>query len=217
MKFFEAKTVFNYSWDQVAEGFWQRYPNPFSTHVLSEDTVFRQVDTSGRLKSLRLLTKTNLPPKWGEHVVSNRTVKIIEESIVDPKSKTLTTYTRNIGYTKVMSITEKVVYKQSKENPAQTVAERSAWIDSQLYGLSRPIQAFGLDRFKKNCVKAEKGYQIVLNTMFPGHELPALLQTQKPSVLAEQKEKLKESAKRATELAKAKARPVVAACQPEVE
>jgi hypothetical protein len=102
MKFFESQSVFNYSWNQVAEGFWQRYPNPFSSHVLSEDTFHRAVDSAGCLNTLRLLTKTNLPPKWGEHVVSNRTVKIVEESVIDPKKKTLTTYTRNIGYTRIM-------------------------------------------------------------------------------------------------------------------
>lgn len=31
-----------------------------------------------------------------------KSVKIIEESIVDPKNKVLVTYTRNLGYTKVM-------------------------------------------------------------------------------------------------------------------
>jgi hypothetical protein len=97
------------------------------------------------------------------------------------------------------------------------VAVRSAWIDSQLYGLSRPIRAFGFDRFKKNCVKAEKGYQHVLNMLYPGHELPSMVPPHKHFDLAEQKEKLRESAKRATEIAKSKARPVVAACQPEVE
>lgn len=43
-----------------------------------------------------------MPPKWGEHFISTRIVKIIEESVVDPKEKTLITYTRNIGYTSVM-------------------------------------------------------------------------------------------------------------------
>lgn len=109
------------------------------------------------------------------------------------------------------------MYTQSKEDPSKTVADRSAWIDSQLYGLSRPIQAFGFERFKKNCVKAEKGFHHVLNMMFPGHELPVLVSPHKHFDLSEQKEKLRESAKRATEIAKSKARPVVAACQPEVE
>jgi len=34
-----------------------------------------------------------------------RHVCIIEESVIDPKTQTLTTYTRNIGYTTIMVIT----------------------------------------------------------------------------------------------------------------
>jgi len=72
-----------------------------SNHVLSEDTVFREIRGS-KLFTKRLLTKTNRLPKWGERFVNARTVKIVEESIIDPKEKVLITYTRNIGYVKVM-------------------------------------------------------------------------------------------------------------------
>jgi len=70
---------------------------------LSEDTVFREV-RGNRLFTKRLLTKTNRVPKWGEHFVNARTVKIVEESITDPNEKILITYTRNIGYSRVMVI-----------------------------------------------------------------------------------------------------------------
>jgi hypothetical protein len=43
-------------------------------------------------------------PKWGERFVNARTVKIVEESITDPNEKILITYTRNIGYSRVMVI-----------------------------------------------------------------------------------------------------------------
>lgn len=73
-----------------------------SSHVLSEDTISRELK-NGKLYSTRLLTKTNRVPKWGEAFISkNGSVKIIEESVVDPKKKVLTTYTRNLGFTKVM-------------------------------------------------------------------------------------------------------------------
>jgi hypothetical protein len=114
----------------------------------------------------------------------------------------------------LQSIVEKVVYRENADNPEQTIAERHAWIDSHVFGLSRPIQAFGLERFKKNCSKAELGFQFVLNTLYPGR-MPTF-SAPKHFDLMEQRDKLKESAKRATELAKSKARPVVAACQPEL-
>jgi hypothetical protein len=72
-----------------------------SNHVLSEDTIFREI-RGNKLFTKRLLTKTNRVPKWGERFVNARTVKIVEESITDPNEKVLITYTRNIGYVRVM-------------------------------------------------------------------------------------------------------------------
>ncbi|PNF41527.1 hypothetical protein B7P43_G12550 [Cryptotermes secundus] len=166
MKYFESTSVFHFSWDQVAQGLWKRYPNPHSKHVLSEDTVSREIRGS-KLFTKRLFTKTNGIPKWGERFVDSRTVHIVEESIMDPNEKIIITYTRNISYVRVMSIVEKVIYKVSKENPNWTVAERSAWIDSQVYGFGRAIQAFGLKRFRKNCQQMVEGFNHVLMTMFP--------------------------------------------------
>lgn len=73
----------------------------FSSHVLSEDTLEREI-RNGKLHSKRLLSKTNPVPKWGERFYNSKSVKIVEESIVDMKERTLTTYTRNIAFTKVM-------------------------------------------------------------------------------------------------------------------
>lgn len=54
-----------------------------------------------KLYTKRLLTKTNRLPKWGERLVHSKNVNIIEESIVDPETKEISTYTRNVGLTKV--------------------------------------------------------------------------------------------------------------------
>lgn len=170
-KYYENSTVFNYNFEQVMQGFWKRYPNPYSSHVLSEDTIERNIRSDGQLYSKRVLTKTNRVPEWGKRFFKANFVCIIEESLVDPNAKTLTTFTRNIGFNKIMvslftahralplicrsspsqSVTEKVVYKA--ETQGKTVAYRSAWIDSQVFGFATAIRAFGCDRFKKNCNK----------------------------------------------------------------
>lgn len=59
------------------------------------------------------------------------------------------------------------MYKVSDEKPEWTVAHRSAWIDSSVFGFSRAIQAYGLDRFKKNCAQMSGGFNYVLTQMFP--------------------------------------------------
>jgi len=64
------------------------------------------------------------------------------------------------------SIVEKVVYEISEENLEWTVMKRSAWIDSQVFGFSRAIQAFGLDQLKKNCAKMAESFNYVLTNVF---------------------------------------------------
>ena len=61
-----------------------------------------------------------------------------------------------------MTATEKVVYQASPDNPDHTVAVKSAWVESSFYGLRSAIKNFGIERFKKNCVKATEGFNHVL-------------------------------------------------------
>jgi len=165
--FHQSEHMFRYSWDQVSKAFWCRYPNPQSKHVLTEDVISRKVDSSGKLLTKRLLSKTTKAPKWAEKVglVQSRVCFIIEESIVDPVNKLLTTYTKNIGMKNILCVDEKVIYK-SANDARHTNMIRYARFESKMYGLSRPIQAFGLERFKSSIHKAANGFQTVLDYMY---------------------------------------------------
>ena len=69
----------------------------FSSHVLSEDTLQRRIVKPNQLHSLRVISKTNSMPKWGEKFMpGQKQMLVVEESVVDRKKQTLTTYTRNI-------------------------------------------------------------------------------------------------------------------------
>jgi len=74
-----------------------------SSHVLSEDTLHREI-RGDSLYTRRMLTKTNRLPKWGERFLKTSAthVVIVEESYVNPIEKTIVTYTRNIGLTTIM-------------------------------------------------------------------------------------------------------------------
>ena len=48
---------------QVAEAIFQRYPNPFARHVLSEDTVHRELLSGGTLYTRRLLSPYSMSLK----------------------------------------------------------------------------------------------------------------------------------------------------------
>jgi len=163
-KYYHTEHIHPYSFDQVAHAIFQRYPNPFASHVLSEDTVYREIINGTTLYTRRFLTKTNKIPKWGERWLSGfrRSVPLLEESYVDTKDRTITTYTRNVGMSNFMTAIEKVVYKACPDNPDHTVALKQAWVESNFYGLRSAIKNFGIERFKVNCVRATDGFNHVL-------------------------------------------------------
>lgn len=51
------------------------------------------------------------------------------------------------------------------------MALRRAYISSQVFGFSRAIRAFGIERFKSNCQKTANGFNYVLTKMFPNQKL----------------------------------------------
>lgn len=67
----------------------------------------------------------------------------------------------------LQSLVEKVVYRESDENPNCTVAVRSAFVDSQVFGLKRPIIAFGVKRYENNVQKTAMGFNHVLSRLYP--------------------------------------------------
>ncbi|NXA02273.1 PRLD1 protein, partial [Nesospiza acunhae] len=213
-------------WDQVFAAFWQRYPNPYSKHVLTEDIVHREVTPDHKLLSRRLLTKTNRMPRWAERFFPANvahSVYILEDSIVDPKNRTMTTFTWNINHARLMVgvglggclggggdpavptaglcllqvVEERCEYRVNPENSNWTEVKREAWVSSSLFGVSRAIQEFGLARFKSNVTKSTKGFEYVLAKMQGEAPSKTLVETAKEAT-----EKAKETALAATEKAK---------------
>lgn len=165
VKEYKGTYTFPFKWDFVAAGFWVKYPNPFSNHVLSEDTVNRYLTRDNQLISKRLLVKTKNfnVPKWAEKFVVNiKHVYVLEESICDPISKTLTTYTKNSTMTSFMTVEEKCVYTCDPSDENKTICVKEAHISSPLFGLSAALEQFGLMKFKKNADKASKGLIYIL-------------------------------------------------------
>ncbi|XP_062871481.1 PRELI domain containing 1b [Trichomycterus rosablanca] len=185
-KYFFSEMDIRSAWEQVLAAFWQRYPNPYSTHVLTEDVLYREVTPDNCLLSRRLFTKTNRLPRWAERIFPNnlsRSVYIIEDSIVDPSNRRLTTLTWNLNHSTLMMVVERCVFHGDLERPVWTRLTREAWISSTVFGLSRPIQEFGFSRFRSNQMKAMKGLEHALSTLqksaAQGHQVDGLKDSSK--------------------------------------
>jgi len=169
MRFETVVDSLNYAWDQVVVGFWARYPNPFTTHVLTEDVLRRELRPDGSLYTCRLLMKTNSVPKWGQALMPATRVPIIEESIVDPLKKTLTTYCRNISHKSLMETTEKVVYTSRVDETGNPITHctKMFWVSSQWYAPTGGwIERFGIQRWVKNIDKTRRGLEHVLGQIY---------------------------------------------------
>ncbi|CAB4057005.1 unnamed protein product [Lepeophtheirus salmonis] len=134
----------NYCWDQVAKGFWKRYPNPNSQHVFSEDIIASNLEGSV-LQTKRVIMKTNKLPSWGRHFFSARRVPVIEESFIDASKKEIITYTRNIGF-------ENIYGKFGLSQISMDFEE--------------PLKSLEWNGFKSNSVKATEGFDFVLRELF---------------------------------------------------
>jgi hypothetical protein len=168
MKKYEGSHTFHYNWQQIAIAFWNRYPNKHSRHVLSEDIIDRKVDQDGQLITKRLFVKTNSCPKWIERLMKTRNVHVLEESLVDPIRQTLTTITKNLGMTNLMTVEEVCVYKPHPDNNLWTIVERRTNFDSKLSGFKRlAILKLSFERYKYNIKKTDSGFQQVIRNVFP--------------------------------------------------
>lgn len=165
-RYFHSEVDIKSPWSLVLAAFWQRYPNPYSAHVLTEDVLYREVTPGNLLLSRRLLTKTNRLPGWAERVFPAhmaRAVYVLEDSIVDPHTHTLTTKTWNLNHNTLMTVVECCLFEEDHSRPSWTKLRREACISSAVYGLGRPIQEFGLARFKSNQDKALRGLEYALS------------------------------------------------------
>jgi 4-amino-4-deoxychorismate lyase len=100
--------------------------NPFSSHVLSTDTISSHVDPeSGRLHTTRLhLKKSRMPSAIVKLLPSSitggggdKSSFVLEESVVDMKEGWMTTQSRNLNFTGVLSVTEQQHYSMTPPDP----------------------------------------------------------------------------------------------------
>ncbi|KAJ3010991.1 hypothetical protein HKX48_007077 [Thoreauomyces humboldtii] len=125
-QFLSIGTHLPYCWSNCTQAVFNKYPNPFASHVLSSDVIDREFDpATGILTTTRLFLKKGVLPKWGKSLFNVKDAFIMEQSTVDPRSCTMVTVTRNLSHTKVMLVEETQTYTcVAIPIPAATATER---------------------------------------------------------------------------------------------
>jgi 4-amino-4-deoxychorismate lyase len=112
VKFFDNIFSYEYPFSAVTLAYYLRYPNPYSTHVLSADTLTRDFDPVNQtLTTTRLLLKRGkLPSSVTRFLPKIKESYILEKSIVDLKKMEMRTETRNLEWEGVLSVVESQTY-----------------------------------------------------------------------------------------------------------
>ncbi|KAI9881539.1 MAG: hypothetical protein M1830_000102 [Pleopsidium flavum] len=122
VKFYESSFSYDYSFPAVTLAYFLRYPNPYSTHVLSTDVIDRHFDAATQtLSTTRLhLKRSKLPPTvvkllpkgiLGSSSDAGQSY-ILEKSVIDAKQGWMRTESRNLEWTGILSVVEKQVYRR---------------------------------------------------------------------------------------------------------
>ncbi|CAF1023331.1 unnamed protein product [Adineta steineri] len=170
VKTYITQWLYTFPWSQVVSGFWQKFPNPYTGHVLSEDTYYRTITEDNKIISKRLLSKTNKLPRWGERIFSRGSSStigfIIEESVCDIKQKIFTTTTININLKSLMTVQETCIYRPDKTDESRTVCEKKVAAQGELFGFKTTLETFVIQRYKKNHELASLGLEFILHKLY---------------------------------------------------
>jgi len=122
VKFYESSYSYDYSFPAVTLAYFLRYPNPYSTHVLSTDVISRTIDDAGRLQTTRIHRKSSklpsavlklLPQSVLGSVSGGKSESfILETSTIDVKEGWMRTESKNLDWTGILSVVEKQEYKR---------------------------------------------------------------------------------------------------------
>lgn len=148
-----------------------KYPNPFSSHVLSADILTRHLDPqTGLLHTVRLIHKTGTLPTWVTNMLKGQEAFVIEESVVDPENCFMQTKTRNLTHQRFLIAEEVQTYTKSPEDSTWTLADCRATVKCNFGskwtgGLSSKIEGLGVKRFADHFPKSKAAMIYILDKL----------------------------------------------------
>lgn len=194
VKFYENKFSYDYHWRAVTLAYFLRYPNPYSTHVVSTDTLDTHVDPeTGNLHITRLhLKRGKLPASVARFIPKIKESFILEKSVVSAVKQTLSTENRNLDWDGVLSVIEtqqytsvadndktdvrtvvrfesKLSFTRGSEKKSSAAAAATAsggfWGGWGTASVQRSIELVGRSRIRDGLLRSREGMKVVLEQL----------------------------------------------------
>ncbi len=122
VKFYSTNYTYDHPFPTVSLAYFLRYPNPYSRHVASTDTISRHYDPeTQRLTTVRLHLKRSRMPAGVLRLLPKGSTQspdkdgstqsfILEKSVVDVNEGWMETESRNLDWKNVLSVIERQTY-----------------------------------------------------------------------------------------------------------
>ena len=150
MKDTEFQHEYDFDWDRVTSSFWKKYWHPSCAQSRAL-VLNREIDSEGRLVTKRLHVIYQDVPSFIKAIVGNVVTYAGEESIVDPKKKTLTLRTKNLCMTCLASVDEYCVYSACADDPHKTEYMKKMSVQGWLTGfINYRLENWFVDTDKQN-------------------------------------------------------------------
>lgn len=170
--YYKNQHTFNHDFETVSLAYFNRYPNPYSTHVKSIDTISVYIDESGKLHQIKLIKKSGRLPQFIKPFLGKITTSwIIENTVVDPISKEMITYNCNLDHRKIIRVEEYNTYQydfQNKTTSSKVTVKFSSGFSSKFglgVSIKDRIENWSKNKFSDNLLKSREGLKIVMDSV----------------------------------------------------
>ncbi|KAL3117223.1 hypothetical protein niasHT_007626 [Heterodera trifolii] len=159
--------IFDYSLSDVVSVFYNRYPNSFAKHNISEDVLWREI-TDDRIVTKKLIVKKGSSflsklPKWISGQTKMQFMPTLEESIYCRRTHKLVTYTRNIAGKHLLNINERSDFRELPDARSAVTRHLEVTANCRLHSLVEKVLMMAL---RKSLANTLRGYNEKLAERF---------------------------------------------------
>jgi hypothetical protein len=128
---------------------WQKYPNPFASHVISSDVLDRFIDEKGVLHTTRLVKKKGKMPSWGARFFNITEAFILETSTVNLETNSMEIVSKNLSYQKILLVQETMTIEKLKPMESMVTLKAQFISNTSFTPIRSRIEQWALERFRK--------------------------------------------------------------------
>lgn len=168
MKIFANSHLFqNAHWETVSTANWVKYPNEFSTHIVSVDYLSRGLEPGNNkiLHTERLLTCSQAIPTFISRLIGGISLAYAyEKSTVNLETRELTVETQNLTFSDIVQVQETCKYVP-EGNATRFEQEVRIKAFSCLRSIQEKLEEFSQMRFQSNASKGLVAMEGILRQM----------------------------------------------------